>query len=303
MKAMVLKPKRLKKGQAIGIVAPAGPVTPPEIQPGIGLLESWGYKVITSPHLYDRQGYMAGDDNARLEDLYLMFNNGGVKAILCARGGYGTLRLLERVNFDLIRKHPKIIMGYSDITALLMAIYTGTGLVAFHGTVVKELAKNRNRNLKSFIDLVSSERFSGLDLNKGMALIPGRAEGILLGGNLSLICHLVGTPFMPSLKKAILFIEDRGEPLYRIDRMLTHLRLSGLLADLSGLIAGTFKGCGDSSSVNQILVDTFSDLNVPLVSGLPVGHGQDNLCLPLGIRAVLDTERMRLAFKESCVST
>ena len=138
------KPPRLRKGQAIGIVAPAGPVSPSEIQPGIDLLEAAGYKVISSPHLYGTQGYVAGDDGIRLEDLHAMFSDGHVRAIFCARGGYGSLRLLEKMNFELIRRNPKILLGYSDITALLLAIYRETGLVTFHGAVVTELAKGKS---------------------------------------------------------------------------------------------------------------------------------------------------------------
>jgi muramoyltetrapeptide carboxypeptidase len=294
------KPPRLRKGQAIGIVAPAGPVSPSEIQPGIDLLEAAGYKVISSPHLYGTQGYVAGDDGTRLEDLHSMFSDGHVRAIFCARGGYGSLRLLEKMNFELIRRNPKILLGYSDITALLLAIYKETGLVTFHGAVVTELAKNRKRNLQSFLDLVSSKNSLTLNLTKGMALIPGKANGTLLGGNLSLICHLTGTPFIPSLKNAILFIEDKGEPLYRIDRMLTHLRLSGLLQDLSALIVGTFKGCGDTSSLNQVLADTLLDLKIPVIRGLPVGHGRENHSLPIGVQAEIDTKGMTLTITESC---
>ena len=302
MESGILKPPRLKKGQAIGVVAPAGPVTPSEIQPGIELLESFGYKVVTSPHLYCRQGYLAGDVNSRLEDFHSFLNNGNVKAIFCARGGYGSLGLLENIKFNLIRRHPKIIMGYSDITALLLAIYSKTGLVTFHGAVVKEFSKNRNRNLESFFDLVSSDRLSKLNLTKGVALRQGKAKGVLLGGNLSLICHLIGTPFMPSLKNAVLFIEEKGEPLYRIDRMMTHLRLSGALDDLAGLILGTFQRCGDIESINRVVLEVLSDLNIPVVSGLPVGHGLVNTALPLGVKVTLDTDRMALSFTESCVN-
>ncbi len=302
MQPRILKPPKLQKGQVVGIIAPAGPVTPAEIQPGIDLLESLGYKVVSSPHLYMREGYLAGDDATRLEALHSMLGNGDVKVIFCARGGYGTLRLLEKIDFNLIRMNPKIIVGYSDITALLLAIYKKTGLVTFHGTMVKELKRNRNRNLKSFLDLVLSEQLLNLNLGKGIPLVPGVAEGTLLGGNLSLICHLIGTPFMPSLKRAILFLEEKEEPLYRIDRMMTHLRLSGQLRGLAGLIAGKFKNCGDMRSINQILVDAVSDLHVPVMSGLPVGHGLENISLPMGVQASLDTERMSLSITESCVT-
>jgi muramoyltetrapeptide carboxypeptidase len=297
-----IKPPRLKKNDEIGIIAPAGPVKESEIRPGIELLESFGYKVISAPHLYHSEGYLAGDDNTRLEDLHSMFHNGRIRAIFCARGGYGTLRLLEKINFDLIGMNPKIIIGYSDITTLLLAIYKKTGLITFHGPVVRELSKNKNQNLESVFDLVSSDQPLNVNLTEGIALVPGKAKGILLGGNLSLICHLIGTPFMPSMKGCILFIEEKGEPLYRIDRMLTHLRLSGFLEGLRGLIAGEFEGCGDVSSINQLLLDTVSDLDIPVVSGLPVGHGLENIMIPLGLQATLDTGRMGLAIMEPCVT-
>jgi muramoyltetrapeptide carboxypeptidase len=297
-----IKPPRLKHGQEIGIIAPAGPVTQSEIQPGIDLLESFGYKVIPSPHLYHREGYVAGDDDTRLGDLHSMFHNKNIKAILCARGGYGTLRLLDKINFDLIRLNPKMILGYSDITTILWAIYKKTGLVTFHGPVVKDLAKKGSRDWESFFDLVSSDKLLKLNLTEGLALIPGQARGTLLGGNLSLICHLIGTHFMPSLKGAILFIEEKEEPLYRIDRMLTHLRLSGLLENLAGLIAGSFEGCGNTSSINQLLLDTLSHVDIPVVSGLPVGHGLENFPLPLGVMAALDTEQMTLSITEPCIT-
>jgi muramoyltetrapeptide carboxypeptidase len=298
-----LKPPKLQKGETVGVIAPAGPVTPSEIQPGIKLLESSGYKVIIAPHVYQRQGYLAGNDETRLQDLNTMLEDRAVKVIFCARGGYGTLRLLEKIDFDLIRMNPKIIVGYSDITALLLAIYKKTGLVTFHGTMIKELSKNRDRNLASFLDLVSSDKMGKVDLANGITLVPGRAEGTLLGGNLSLICHLVGTPFMPSLKKSILFVEEKEEPLYRIDRMMTHLRLSGHLKGIVGLIAGTFEGCGNISSINEVLSDTLSDLKIPLLSGMPVGHGLENASLPIGVQASIDTEAMILSITESCVTS
>lgn len=246
---------------------------------------------------------MAGDDKTRLQALNSMLENKEVKVIFCARGGYGTLRLLGQIDFDLIRRNPKIIVGYSDITALLLAIHKKTGLVTFHGTMIKELSKNKNRNLESFLDLVSSEEMWEVNLGKGIRLVHGHAKGTLLGGNLSLICHLVGTPFMPSLEKCILFVEEKEEPLYRIDRMMTHLRLSGQLMGLVGLMGGTFEGCEDISSIHRVLVDAVSDLHIPVVSGLPVGHGLRNISLPLGVQASLDTDAMILSITESCVTS
>ena len=299
---MIVKPPRLKQGDAIGVIAPAGPVTPLEIQPGMELLRERGFVVIPAAHLYERQGYLAGEDALRLQDLHGMLRNEEVKAIFCARGGYGTLRLLKKIDFKLLRRRPKILAGYSDITALHLAAHKKTGLVAFHGPMVKDLTKNENRNLNSLLDLVCSDRPVSLNLSEGSVLKPGRAAGKLLGGNLSLICHLVGTPFMPDLKGAILFIEEKGEALYRVDRMLTHLRLSGLLKGLSGFLAGEFEDCGEISSVNDLLMDVLSDVNIPVVSGLPFGHGEVNISLPIGLQAVLDTETLTLSLPEPCVS-
>ena len=204
---------------------------------------------------------MAGDDNARLDDLHAMFDNRSLKLIFCARGGYGTLRLLDRIDYERIRRHPKIIVGYSDITALLLAVHEKTGLVTFHGPVVTELTKNSNRNLNSFFDLVSTDESLRLDLNGGAVLAPGKTRGRLLGGNLSLISHLIGTPYMPSLKGAILFIEDIGEQVYRIDRMLTHLKLSGHLDDIRGFVMGEFVDCGDRTDLDLLFVDLLAHLN------------------------------------------
>jgi muramoyltetrapeptide carboxypeptidase len=230
-----------------------------------------------------------------------MFHDKKTKVIFCARGGYGTLRLLEKIDYELIREQPKIIVGYSDITALLFAIHKKTGLVTFHGPVVKELSGNGHRNLKAFLNLVSSQKSLLLDLSRGEVITSGKAKGIVIGGNLSLISHLIGTPFMPSMKGVILFIEERGEPLYRIDRMLTYLKLSGILKDLTGLIAGNFLECGKISDINQLLTDITSGNNIPVISGLPVGHGLENITIPLGLSATLDTEKMELSIAEGCV--
>ncbi|MFC1868741.1 LD-carboxypeptidase [Thermodesulfobacteriota bacterium] len=298
---MDIKPPRLKLGDEIAIIAPAGPVTPSEIEPAIDLLIKNGYSVVQAPNLYRKQGYLAGNDAARLDDLHSMFENKNTKAILCARGGYGTLRLLDRIDYDLIKRNPKIIVGYSDITGLLLAIHKKTGLVTFHGPVARELTKNRHKNLTAFFDLVSSQGTLELDLSSGTTLAPGRARGNILGGNLSLISNLLGAPFMPSMKGAILFIEEKGEPLYRIDRMLTHLRLGGIFDDLAALIAGEFVDCGDISKINRLLTDVTSDGNVPVLSGLPVGHGMENITIPLGLQADLDTENMTLSILDRCV--
>lgn len=302
MGAGIIKPPRLRKGEQIGVLAPASPVTPSELAPGIDLLEARGYRLRAAPHLYRSKGYLAGDDEERLDDLHAMFRDPEVRAVICARGGYGTPRLLERIDYGLIRANPKIVVGYSDVTALLWGIYAKTGLITFHGPMIREISAERAPDLGSLLALVSLRRRLALRLPKGRMLRPGKAEGALLGGNLSLIAHLVGSPFMPDLKGAILFVEERGEALYRIDRMLTHLRLSGILSDLAALLVGHVEDAGDSSALDALLLEVTSHLDIPLVSGLPVGHGLENITLPIGLRAGLDTADMSLRTRESCVA-
>jgi len=223
------------------------------------------------------------------------------KAILCARGGYGSIRLLDKIHYDLIKKAQKIIVGYSDITALLMAIHKKTGLITFHGPMVRGFANDDYKNWESLLCLLSSQDPITVGLNKCSVLMPGKATGPLIGGNLSLICHLLGTPFLPSFDGCILFIEDRGEAIYRLDRMLTHLALTGKLKGLAGLIAGQFEECGDNANVNILLTRLATGLGIPLVAGFPIGHGEKNLALPLGLTAELDTEIMTLTIEDACV--
>lgn len=299
---MTIKPPRLEPGDTIGVIAPAGPVARDEVMPAMDLIRKKGYRILASPNLYKKKAYLAGSDEARLDDLQSMFTNKDVKAVFCARGGYGTIRLLDRIDFNVIRKNPKIIAGYSDVTALLLAIFNNAGLVTFHGPIIRDLVRGMKNNLDHLLDLLSSETEHVMDLSRGSVIKQGHASGTVIGGNLSLICSLAGTPFMPRTKGLILFIEDRGEPLYRIDRMLTHLRLAGVIKGLSGLIAGSFTDCGNMRDIKKILKDVTSDTDIPVVSGLPVGHGKKNKTMPIGLHADLDTGNMRLSFLETCVT-
>ena len=295
MATNLIKPARLKKGDQIGVIAPAGPVKPSELAPGIQLLQSMGFEVLLGRHLYEHMDYLAGTDESRLQDLHDMFGEPRVKAIICARGGYGTMRILDRLDYDLIRDQPKILVGYSDITALLLALYKKIGLLSFHGPMVKDLTKNKNRNLQSFLDLAASHEGMSLNFSEKQVIRHGQGTGILVGGNLSLIFHLAGTPFMPSLRGVILFLEDRGEASYRIDRMLTSLKLMGAFKELAGLVVGNFQGCGDPVTLNRLLIETIPESRVPIVFGFPVGHGKKNRCLPLGLPFTLDTNSRTLS--------
>ena len=298
---MIIKPLRLEPGQKIGIIAPGGPVKPSELMLPITILQDNGYQIATSPNLFGQEGYLSGDDESRLSDIHKMFEDKDIRAILCARGGYGSLRIIDRINYELIRNNPKIFIGYSDITALLLAIYNKTGLVVFHGPVARELDHQREDNLKNLKTFLSGDS-PNVEITAGNFLKAGIAHGPVIGGNLSIIASLTGTPYMPAMAGCILFIEEKNESLYRIDRMLTQLRLNGLLDDLKGIVMGSFVDCGPMSDVENLLIDITKDFSYPILSGLPSGHGIDNRIIPLGIHGVIDTEKISITFKEEFFS-
>lgn len=298
---MILKPLRLTPGDTIAVIAPAGPVIPSEILPAKERLEALGFHVVLGNSLYENRSYLAGSDQARLKDLLDAFRDTTVKAILCARGGYGALRLLPEIDLDLIRANPKILVGYSDITALLLCLSGRTGLVSFHGPMARDLLKNQGNNLQYLLGLLSGTSPNGDQMRGVRVLKPGKCRGRLVGGNLSLLCHMAGTPYMPKWRQCVLFLEDKGEASYRIDRMLTHLRLSGFLKGIAGLAAGEFAECGEPLQIDELLLDAVGDLDIPVVSGFPFGHGEENLTLPLGMPAVLDTDRLTLTWAGSPV--
>jgi len=296
----IIKAPRLKPNQTVGVIAPSSPVSQSDISEGLNLLESFPLKIKQGEHLFDRSNYLAGPDHDRVSDLHQMFSDPEIKAIFCARGGYGSARLLNKIDFDLVRKNPKIIVGFSDLTALFFAIYKKTGLVTIHGPTLSDLPKNKNwLNLSELITTYHRPRV----LFKQEKIINnGKARGILLGGNLSTFCSLLDTPFLPSFESLILFLEEKGESPYKLDRMLTQLLLSGRLDRLSALIIGQIEDCGEKEIIYNLLKERLAVLNMPVVTGLPVGHGNENISLPLGLPALLDTEKMILEIEESAVS-
>lgn len=296
-----IPPKRLQPGDCIGIVAPAGPVAEEELRSGLAVLRKEGFETCLAAHLYSRRGYLAGDDKCRLEDLHRMFQDPDVSAVFCARGGYGSMRLLDHLEYDALQRHPKVFMGYSDITALILAIHARTGMITFHGPVLRELGPGNGANFRHLKKLLCSEQPVKLKLRSRVPVRPGRVQGRLLGGNLALVCHMLGTPFLPRLDGAILFIED-NEPLYRIDRMLTQLLLSGQLVRVKAVVAGKFKGCAHGNALRALLAERLGGLEIPVAAGLETGHGPRNLALPLGSTAELDTEAMTLSILEPAVA-
>jgi muramoyltetrapeptide carboxypeptidase len=304
------------------MVAPsAAPNEPERIRFAIDTIESLGFKVKPGAHLYDRDGYLAGSDAARAADLNAMFADDGVDAIWCVRGGYGASRILPALDYALMQRKPKALIGYSDITALHVAIHRHAGLVTFHGPVAfRAFTPYSLGELKRVLWTGETpvrlggpppfERAEGrVDWeNRVATLVPGTARGRLLGGNLCLMSHLCGTPYFPDLRGAILFLEDVEEAYYRIDRMLTQLWLSGALAGVAGVAFGKFTNCNSSPfflqnrPLDDILAERCLALGVPAVSGIMIGHIEDQTTLPVGCLAELDADAGTLTLLEPGVS-
>ncbi len=294
-----IKPPRLLPNQAAGIIAPASPVKKEEISSALDLLQSFPLELRLGKHLLNSSNYLAGSDHDRISDVHHMFSDPNVKAIFCARGGYGSTRLLNKVDFDLIAKNPKLIIGFSDLTALLLALHKKCNLVTIHGPVLTDLPKGNNWKFLSGLITTSSK--IQLPFSRGKIIRGGKKEGILIGGNLATICSLLETPFLPSFEDSILFLEEKGEAPYRIDRMLTNLLLSGRLNRVSAVIFGHMEGCGEKGVLHGIIEERLHGLGIPVATGLPAGHGEENFSLPLGVPALLDTDRMVLSIEEPAV--
>lgn len=301
--------KRLERGQTVGLVAPAGIESADKIMKGIDFLKNLGFKVKEGKHIYDRWGYLAGNDADRAQDIIEMFQDQNVDAVLCVRGGYGAMRLLPYLDFNKIRRNEKIFVGYSDITVLLNSFYQKADLISFHGPMLSSNFDFQH-TLNSFISTLMEGQKEFVIKNpegKEMASNTDRCvEGRLAGGNLSLIVSTMGTPYEINFKNRLLFIEEIGEDPYRIDRMLTQLILSGKLQECSGIILGQFTDCdGDNSmdtfSLKQVLEDRLTSLNKPILANCMSGHDNPKLVIPIGARAVLNGKEKSIEILEKVV--
>ena len=266
----------------------------------MAVVESMGYQVKISDHLFRRHGYLAGSDTERAELLMKLFADESVKAIFCARGGFGSMKLLPLLDFEAIRAKPKILVGFSDITALLIAIFNNCRMVTFHGPLVTTLKKDNGKSCSALIGAISSSTPLLLKSSEPVVLSPGQASGTLVGGNLTSLCHLVGTPYEPHLDGRLLFLEDQQEAPYRIDRMLCQLHLSRHLDGVAGVILGSFEACGSLEDVYAIVKEIFHT-RIPILGGFELGHGTHNLTVPIGLEAKMDTEDGSLRFAEPAV--
>lgn len=309
-----IKPRRLCPGDTIGVIAPASPGSQELAAAGMEYLEARGFRVRPGKTVSQELGYLAGQDLARAADLNAMFAAPDIKGILCLRGGYGTMRLLELLDYKLIKKNPKVFVGYSDITALHTSIGQRTGLITFHGPMA---ASDMGQDVSPytweyFLQAVTASEPLGAIVNPPLVpapefIVPGAAEGRLAGGNLSLITATLGTPYELDTRGKILCLEDVGEAPYRIDRMLTQLLLAGKLQAAAGIVFDVLADCEleakqPSFTVEEVLRDRLGSLNKPVLINLYFGHTADKATLPLGVKATLRTEEGGLVITESATT-
>lgn len=300
----LLKPVPLRKRDKIGVVAPAGSVQDEQLSAGVEALRRAGFDVELARGILDHKGYLAGEAENRAKALQDLFKRKDIAAIFCARGGFGSIQLLSLLEVETIRLHPKIFVGYSDVTVLLNWFLQRCGLVTFHGPMVAmELAQGLQARSEEFFweTLLGEKRkwqINGLE-----AVRPGYVEAEMVGGCLSMVVTTLGTPYEINTAGKILFLEDIGEKPYRIERMLTHLKMAGKLEQAAGVVFGSFTDCDDGGErdVNGIIQELFRDARYPVIAGLGAGHGEQNLLLPFGVKMALDGKAGSLFLLESPV--
>lgn len=299
----IAKPKRLALGDTIGLVAPSGRVSDSErVDRAAQALEGLGFAVRVYPSCRAGYGYLAGSDEERAADLNAAFVDDAIDGIVCIKGGYGAPRILDRIDYASIARHPKLFVGYSDITAIHTALLNRCGLATIHGPMPSSdmLPEFDEFSKARWLELLAGEgavgrlpRPTGVSAPK--ALIPGRARGILVGGNLSLVAATMGTPYQIQTGGRVLFLEDIDEAPYRIDRMLTTLRLAGVFDECAGVVLGNWNKCEadpdrPSLDLEEVFRDTLCGAGKPVLAGLAAGHCSPSLSLPLGTMVELDAE-------------
>jgi muramoyltetrapeptide carboxypeptidase len=321
--ASIVKPKGLRREDAIGVVAPAGPVDRERMERALARVQERGFRIKTYGDIYRSRGYLAGDDATRAAELMAAFADPETAAVWCARGGYGVVRILDRLDFDVIGRNPKVFVGFSDITLLHVAIQQRTGLITFHGPNLQDgfgkpddmPAANEAALWRAV--LASGEQpagastplrgyvfdFSGVGNLDLRPICAGVATGRLIGGNLAVICGVMGTPFEVETAGRILFLEDISERAYRIDRYLSLLKLSRKLSAVAGVLLGTFsyeegEKADEQSDIQALFKDYLEPLGVPVLAGFPTGHERYNLALPMGALVELNADKQRVSVCE-----
>ncbi len=314
--APLVKPRALKPGDTVGLIAPASYAFDLwSLDDAAARVEALGLKPKFGKHVRGRRGFLSGTDGERLEDLHAMFSDENVSGVFALQGGYGTPRLLDRLDYDLIRRNPKILLGYSDITGLHLAIGRRSGLVTFHGpNMIGSLPPRTVELLRKALfvpepigELTNPEEVDPLNVEFPLRTVtPGVARGRIVGGNLTLVTATMGTPYEIETRDRILFLEDTGEAPYRVDRMLVQLRLAGKLQEAAGVVFGTCTDCGPgrssfelSLSLSEVLMEQLGTLRKPVLAGLVFGHTKEKSVIPLGVEAELDATARRVRVIEA----
>lgn len=313
------RPARLNAGDTVGLVAPANATFNTwELDIARDSLEALGLKVRVGSHLRDRHGYLAGQDRDRAADINAFFKDGDVAAVLPIRGGWGSARLLPYLDYDAIRRNPKVVVGYSDVTALLTAIHARGGFVTFHGP--NGMGRWDQYSLEFFkrvlfdaeaVTFTNTPAFADTNVltpvrYRTQTIAPGTARGRLVGGNLSVLAGIAGSPYLPAWNDVILFLEDVGEEIYRMDRMLTTLKLAGILDRIRGFVFGTCSDCGPGSgfgalTFEELWADHIAPLKIPSWSGAMIGHGMPQWTLPIGAMVEIDATACSIRMLEPAV--
>jgi muramoyltetrapeptide carboxypeptidase len=319
--ASPIRPKRLAAGDTVALVSPASATfNSLDLQIATESLVALGFNVRRGEHMMDRHGYLAGADKARAEDINRAFADRSIAAIHAIRGGWGSARLLPHLDFDTIRRNPKVLIGYSDITALLLSIHAKTGLITFHGPIGlgrwDAWSLDYYRRVLMGAEAVSYSNKQGISGDRNSLVqvefrtlthAAGKARGRLLGGNLTVLTAILGSPYLPDWDDAILFCEDVGEDLYRVDRMFTQLKLAGVLSKIKGFVFGTCSECGPgegyaSLTLEEIIRDHVKPLGVPAWQGAMIGHAQPQWTLPVGAEVEIDASAGTLRLTEPAVA-
>jgi muramoyltetrapeptide carboxypeptidase len=315
----LVRPPRLRRGSRVALVAPAGPLLEKDdLTRADALCRALDYEPVVGTHAALRHGYLAGNDQERLRDLNAALADPTIDAVWCIRGGYGTTRIVDQLDFDALTRRPKALIGFSDITAILNAVTRRSGVVTFHGPVARASmpAFSRWHFERVLACAEPAGRLGRLPAppdvlvpkeNRIVTLQGGTAEGPLVGGNLTLLQCLIGTPHFPDLDGAILFLEDVDEDLYRVDRMLAHLRAIGALNRLAGVLVGRFTDLDrhmkdGALGFDEVLATYLLPLGIPAAYGFPVGHIENQWTLPLGVRARLDADAGEVELLEAAVA-
>lgn len=295
----LIKPNKLKEGDTIAIIAPAGEVDEERINFSEKYFKSKGYNVKFGAHLNKKRRYLAGDDNERIEDIHSAFEDSTVDAIICARGGYGAIRLINNIDYNIIRNNPKIFCGYSDITALSAMILKKAGLITFSGPMAQSDFGEENINKfteSQFWNTLTNKSSLMIQNINGKIYRSGQAKGITFGGNLSTIASLCGIDFLPD-EKFIFFAEDINEDVYKIDRYFRQLlNISKFKNNISGILLGEFINNGNSTWLDELFTELSTDLNIPVYSGYQISHDKNKFTIPIGAEAELNNGLLKIQY-------